>query len=73
VVPVAHRIDAGNGPGAGGRAMSPFAAVSPSPHPEERSAAERLEGWQQARFALPPFETLAALAPQGEVSSWRKP
>jgi hypothetical protein len=37
------------------------------PHPEERSAAERLEGWQQARCRSPPFETLAALAPQGEV------
>ena len=37
------------------------------PHPEERSAAERLEGWQQALSGSPPFETLAALAPQGEV------
>ena len=27
----------------------------------------RLEGWQRAPCRLPPFETLAALAPQGEV------
>src|SRR4051812_6154339 len=37
------------------------------PHPEERSEAECLEGWQPAPRVLPPFETLAALAPQGEV------
>ena len=34
---------------------------------EERSEARRLEGWPEARCALPPFETLAPLVPQGEV------
>jgi len=44
-------------------------AVQGQPHPEERSEAERLEGWQRARCGLAPFETLAALAPQGEVNA----
>src|SRR5690348_13070187 len=39
-----------------GRAVMVFSSQW-SPHPEERSEAERLEGWQQARCALPPFET----------------
>jgi hypothetical protein len=47
--------------------MPSLPAAQGQPHPEERSEAERLEGSQQARCALPPFETLAALAPQGEV------
>src|SRR5688572_27118941 len=48
-----------------------------SPHPEERAAGQRLEGWQPAPRGGPPFETLARpllpptaakrlLAPQGE-------
>src|SRR6186713_349087 len=38
------------------------------PHPEEPRKARRLEGWQRTPSFCPPFETLATLAPQGEVS-----
>jgi hypothetical protein len=41
-----------------------------APHPEERPAGPRLEGWQPHRACCPCFETLAPLAPQHEVVGW---
>ena len=49
----------------------PSGQIREPPHPEERSAAKRLEGWQRAPCLLPCFETLASLAPQDGAELWR--
>ena len=56
----------GRDAGAGRAHREGAEGVRLSPHPEERAARRRLEGWRMHRRRWPSFETLAALAPQDE-------
>jgi hypothetical protein len=53
--------------------MSGKSFLDKRPHPEERSEAERLEGWQRAPYLLPSFETLRfATLLRMRLKRWRE-